>query len=132
MKYYSEIVDKFFESEEELLCEEQKYKEKQESLKVTKANLAKKIEVANTALEEAYKAMEEAKKKDKELYEKYKEESKNIIEPCREEISKCLNDRAEAIKEFNRKFGSYKTTYTGDKALEEFDRILNIFNSFFW
>ena len=82
-------------------------------------------------MEQAYKALKEAKRQDRELFNEYKQKSNDLINPCKEKIKECLNARSEAIKEFNNNFGVYTTTYTGDKALQEFGKFVDLFSNLF-
>ena len=75
MKFYSEELKKFFDTEEQCLAEEEKARVEAEEKKVTKAKLAKAIEDADKDLDEAYARLEEAKKKVAELR---KEEEKRL------------------------------------------------------
>lgn len=128
MKFYSEELKQFFDTEEQCLAEEEKARVAAEEKKVTKAKLAKAVEDAEKDLDEAYAGLEEAKKKVAELQKEYAEKVDSIMNPARELITECTKIRAEAIKEFNDKFGVYTTTYTGNKALNEFVKLDNMMN----
>ena len=147
MRYYSDELKKFFDTEESLLAEEEKARVEAEEKKVTKAKLAKAVEDADKALELAYedlnKAKEEVAKLQKEyeeqkakLQKKYDEMVDALMNPALDNIKECNKVRAEAIKAFNDKFGVYTTTYTGNKALNEMvkmEKIFdNIFKRFYW
>ena len=60
-----------------------------------------------------------------------KKQVKDILDPAKKEISDAENERMEAIKEFNEKYGVYTETFSGDKAVEQYNRVLNQFNSTF-
>lgn len=136
MRYYSDELKKFFDTEEKLLAEEEAARVAAEEKKVTKAKLAKAVEDADKALDNAYECLEEAKKKVAELQKEYDEKIDAIMNPARDLIKECTKARADAIKAFNDKFGVYTTTYTGNKALNEMlkmDKIFdNIFNRFYY
>lgn len=131
MKFYSEDLKRFFDTEEQCLAEEEKARVAAEEKKVTKAKLAKAVEDADKALDEAYEELEVAKKAVEELQKEYDEKVDSIMNPAREKITECTKNRAEAIKEFNNKFGVYTTTYTGNKALNELYKMEKIFDNYF-
>ena len=62
MKFYSEELKQFFDTEEKCLAEEEKARIKAEEKKITKAKLAKAVEDADKALDKAYEDLEEAKR----------------------------------------------------------------------
>lgn len=130
MRYYSDELKKFFDTEESLLAEEEKARVEAEEKKITKAKLAKAVEDADKALDNAYECLGEAKKKVAELQKEYDEKVDAIMNPARDLIKECTKARAEAIKAFNDKFGVYTTTYTGNKALNEFAKTANMIDQF--
>lgn len=136
MKFYSEQLKRFFDTEEQCLAEEEKAKTAIETTKQTKAKLAKAIENADKELDDAYAALTAAEKQVEELQNEYDQRVADIMDPARERIRECTRKRAEAIKEFNEKYGVYTTTYTGNKALNELmraDKIIDdIFKRFYW
>ena len=136
MKFYSEQLKRFFDTEEQCLEEEEKAKTAAETTKQTKAKLAKAIENADKELDDAYAALTAAEKQVEELQNEYDQRVADIMDPAREHIRECTKKRAEAIKEFNEKYGVYTTTYTGNKALNELmraDKIIdNLFKRFYW
>lgn len=136
MKFYSEKLKQFFDTEEQCLAEEEKARVAAEEKKVTKAKLAKAVEDADKALDNAYECLEGAKKKVAELQKEYDEKVDAIMSPARDLIRECTKARADAIKAFNDKFGVYTTTYTGNKALNEFVKLDNMMNQlwkrFYW
>lgn len=131
MKFYSEELKKFFDTEEQCLAEEEKARVEAEEKKVTKAKLAKAIEDAEKDLDEAYAGLEEAKQKVAELQKEYDEKVDAIMNPACDLIKECTKVRADAIKSFNEKFGVYTTTYSGNKALNEMAKMDKIFDNIF-
>lgn len=136
MRFYSDELKKFFDTEEQCLAEEEKARAEAEEKKVTKAKLAKAVEDAEKDLDEAYAGLEEAKQKVAELQKEYDDKVDAIMNPARDLIKECVKARAEAIKEFNDNFGVYTTTYTGNKALNEFAKTANMIDQlwkrFYW
>lgn len=128
MRYYSDELKRFFDTEEQCLAEEEKVRTLAEEKKITKAKLAKAIEDADDALDEAYEELKNAKEKVVELQKEYDEKVDAIMNPAYDKVKECTKARLEAIKEFNDNFGVYTTTYSGDKALNEFTKISNSMN----
>ena len=129
MRYYSDELKKFFETEKECKDAEAKAKELAEKNKSTKAAMAKAVEEADLQLELAYEELEQAKAKVKELQKMYDAEVDRIMNPVMETINKRVEDRTKAIQEFNKKFGTYTTTYSGNKAINEFLKTSNVLDS---
>ena len=129
-KSEKEFLDK---KEQETKAEEAKVKE----LSIQKKELAKSIEDADKELDIAYKEYNEAKESAKAIYKEAVDKANAILDSAREKISVAEKNKYNAISQFNSKFGTYKTFYTGEKAEKEYDkisrRISAIFNSFpFW
>lgn len=131
MKYYSESLKKFYDSESDLLKAEEEEKKQQAIAETSRKEMAKNIEEANTRIDKAYQEYEVAKKKVDDLIAETRQKVKSILDPAKKEISDAENARMEAIKEFNEKYGVYTETFSGDKAVEQYNRVLNQFNSTF-
>lgn len=131
MKYYSESLKKFYDSESDLLKAEEEEKKQQAIAETSRKEMAKNIEEANTRIDKAYEEYEVAKKKVDDLIAETRQKVKSILDPAKKEISDAENARMEAIKEFNKKYGVYTETLSGDKAVEQYNRVLNQFNSTF-
>ena len=130
MRFYSDVLKKVFDTEEQLLAEEEKAKEAAEAKKVTKAKLAKNVEDADKALDEAYVQLDEAKKAVAELQKEYDAKVDSIMNPAKDGVKYCIKKRAEAIRAFNEKFGVYTTTYTGNRALNEMLKLESTLDKF--
>ncbi len=130
MRYYSDELKRCFDTEEQCLAEEEKARQAAEEKKVTKAKLAKAVEDADKALDKSYECLELAKQQVAELQKEYDEQVDAIMNPVLELIKECAKNRADAIKEFNDKFGVYTTTYTGNKALNEMLKMNKAINQF--
>ena len=127
MRYYSDELKQFFNTEESLLAAEETARQKQESAKATKAKYAKAVKDAEAEIELSKKAYEEAEQQVAELQKAYDEKVKVIMDPVRKRYIEANRARATAIKEFNDKYGTYTTTYTGNDALEEFNNFVSNF-----
>ena len=123
MRFYSDDLKQIFDTEEQCLAEEEKARQAQEKKKVTKAKLAKAVEDADFALDKAYEELKQAKEAVSELQKEYDAKVAAIMNSARDKIKECTKLRAEAIKNFNDRFGVYTTTYTGNKALNEFAKM---------
>ena len=152
MKYYSEKLEKLFDTPEALAEEEAlltectckdcddnvneihtcKCSSKKDNKNVdspSKKQLAAEVDTAENKLKEAYSDYDVAKKEVEELSKKYLEEVNKILEPARQKVKKAEKERYEAIRRFNDCFGAYQITLTGDRAAKEFRRALNEINS---
>lgn len=131
MRYYSDELKQFFDTEESLLSAEETARQKQESAKATKAKYAKAVEDADKAVDNAYEALKNAKAEVQKLQEEYDKKVDSIMNPVREHLKLMQKERADAIRAFNEKYGVYTTTYTGNKALNEFLKLDDFCNNFF-
>ena len=168
MKYYSDKLDKLFDTKEQLFKEEKMYDDKlafekaqleakevqlkaeaeaeQKATSKRKKELSDEVEKATKHLDEAYKFYEaerakakdiysEAQKKADEILKKAKKEADELIDIAEKEVKKASEKKTLAISEFNKEFGPYKTVITGDKAIDEYNKMIrNIDNTFakFW
>lgn len=130
MRFYSDELRKFFDTEEQCLAEEEKARVAAEEKKVTKAKMAKAVEDADKELDTAYEELKAAKAQVEELQKEYDAKVDAIMNPAHDKIKACTRARADAIKAFNDNFGVYTTTYTGNKALNEFSKIEDMMNHF--
>ena len=145
MKYYSELTRKTYDTEKDCLRAERDFKrnqeqgtQKQEVVKEDKTNkspvskekkeCADKITEAEKLLDEANKEYSVAQDKAAEILEKSNKEVKQILDEAKEKVRNAERVRRDALLEFNTKFGPYTTHYTGEKAIEEFNKAINRFN----
>lgn len=131
MRYYSDELKKFYDTEEELLSAEEEHKQALEEKKETKAKLAKAIKDSEIALKDAYDAYDKAEEEVKKLQEEYDKKVADILDPVRLNIKTCIQNRTKCISDFNKKFGVYTTTYTGNDAVNEFLKLDNLFTRLF-
>ena len=149
MKYYSEKLDKMFDSIEDLTqaeksCKKSVKKASQERAEVqpspTRKELAAEVEASDETLKQAYANYESAKVKAQELSKKYLNDINEIMNPAKEAVKEAEKNRYEAIRKFNEYYGAYQVTYTGSKAAEEMIKAVDsinsqaqrIFRDFFW
>lgn len=131
MRYFSDELKQFFDTEESLLAAEETARQKQESAKATKAKYAKAVEDAEAEIDAARKAYDDAEAKVAELQKEYDEKVKEIMDPAVQRYVEAKRARATAIKEFNDKYGTYTTTYTGNDALNELEKFTSRFEKLF-
>lgn len=149
MKYYSETLNKNFDTEEECLKAEHAYKcnqhkadeklkkvveekkAKEQQLALTKKDLAAKVEQASAKVDEANNIYDAAKEKASDIINKAKEEAASILDAARAKVREAEKARYEALATFNEKFGPYTTTLTGEKAAAEYSKSIRRFNDVF-
>lgn len=145
MKYYSEELDQFFDSEKDLRKAEEEclnensgeyddecdlkdsvIKELDEKLSNTKSKkeLADDVEKSDEALKEARELYDIAEQQVQELSKEYLAKVDDIMKEAKDRLKKAETDRYNAIKAFNDSYGVYRVTYTGTKAAEDLKRTL--------
>ena len=138
MKYYSEKLDRLFDTPE-ALAEEEKANEllqkkvecgpkETETKQPSRKQLAAYVDKAEEDLRVAQSEYELAKQKVEVLSKAYLDEVNAIIEPAKQKVKEATANKYAAIKEFNEKYGVYRKVYTGDKAADEMARSLKQFN----
>lgn len=128
-KYYSESLNKYFDSAAECLKAEAEFEEKkiaeekkQNEVSKRKKAMADAIERADIAIEDAYNDLAEAKEKARKIMEESNKEIEEILSAAKKAVTDAENSKIKAISEFNKEFGVYKVSYTGDKAKEAIER----------
>ncbi len=96
-----------------------------------KKEMATAIQTAEDEVSAALTAYDKAKEETNKLIQEAKEKAKVILKEAEKKYDEAINKRYEAIKSFNEEFGAYTTTYTGKRALEEYDRATRKFNRWF-
>lgn len=147
MKYYSEKLDKVFDTPEALeeaeseicTCNNVDDNFKNEKLGDTetkdlnkipsKKQLAADVDAADAKVKDAYAEYEVAKKQIEELSKTYLESVDAILTPAKEAVKKAEEERYAAIRKFNSYYGAYQTVLTGDRAAKEMIRAINEINS---
>ena len=149
MKYYSELLNKNFDTVEE--CESAEKEEqtrlaevekKETALANEKKQLAADIDTAEANLNAAYDKLEDARNKARELREGYEKKvaelraelekaQGEILRPARDEVNKAQEEKFKAIQSFNEKYGAYRKVYTGNRAAEEYTRMSRTIDNLF-
>lgn len=160
MKYYSETLEKLFNSEEELFAAEERAeklaneeKERKNKLSADKKMAATKVQLATEEYDKAVdaheakkkevlKELDEAENKAAEIIKKANAAAEKKLDDARNELRKAKIAKINAIKEFENSYGPYKTVLTGDAAkkewekiessIDEYDRWLNKLFQFHW
>lgn len=133
MKYWSDVCNDKFDTEEELLAAEKalqdaekEKKEKEATISKQKKQLANEIAECDNAIDEAFANREEVKKKCAEILENSNKQVEELLKEANDAINKAKTSKYDKIAEFNNKFGSpYTVSYTGEKAEKEFKRLQN-------
>ncbi len=131
MKYYSETLNKLFDSEKELKAAEKVFEDKNIQKENTKKELSIKIEAAETALDEAHKNYEAVREEAAKLMDESNKQILKMINDAKSKITEAEKNRTDAIVAFNQQFGTYRANYTGERAQRESDRINKIVNDIF-
>ena len=136
--FYSEKLNKNFESEEACIKAEQEYddariaeQERKNTISKKKKELSDKIAAADKVIDEKYKNYDLATERASDIMCKARQESDAIIREAVVEVEKATESRMNLIKEFNEQFGPYTTQYTGDRALYEYNKVLRYFKDIF-
>lgn len=142
MKFYSDLISKFFDTEEECVKAEKEFTEKQEAKEAerkAKASLVSKekkelsdaVEAAEAKLSKAYENYDLVKEEVKKILEESNKKALELLNPAKEAIREAQKERYTAISEFNKKYGIYTAQYTGDRAFKEFKQATNWIEDFF-
>lgn len=125
MKYYSEVLKKVFDSIAELEKAEKSHKEGLVKEAEGKKALATRIEQAGKEVDKAYEDYEKAKEKAAKVLEESNKNIETILNEAKDVIKKAEENKRDAIQKFNQRYGPYTTTYTGEKALNEFNKVVD-------
>ena len=143
MKYFSELTNKQYDTEQEckqaevdFLAEEEARKKEASLVSKEKKELAKSIEAAEVEVDKAYEEYKQVREKAGKLVEKAELEASNMITEAYKKVKETREAKYKAVAEFNKKYGAYIVQYNDDRALKEFKRstewINDIFGHFFW
>lgn len=145
MKYYSDITEKVYNTEEELKAAEKEVLDKKEQEEKNKKALAEKntavsakkkelsteIRKQEDAINEAYKELEEARKKANEILAEARKRANAVVKTASDKLDEETQKRRDLITSWNKEFGPYTVTYTGERAEEEYRRTLHRIKSMF-
>lgn len=138
MLYFSELTKETYSSPEACMEAEKNYKKEQADLEAKKSastkrkkELAKSIEDADSKLTEANELYEVARQKAAEILDKSNKEAKQILDDAQDLVKQAQKNKLDAILNFNKEFGTYTTTYTGERAASEFNNTMRRFDDTF-
>lgn len=151
MKFMSELTSKVYDTLEECeeadkaYVEEQKAAEerakqleaeenaKKAALTKIKKELADAVTDADNNLNKALEDYDSARNTAAEMLEKSNKEVSELLNEAKKNVEAARKAKQQALLEFNRKFGPFKVSYTGEKAKQEYQRMRKEldFNSIF-
>lgn len=136
MLYYSEILGTIFNTEgdcreaEAAYYEAKKKTEAEEQAKKNEAfvaqqknEAAQKVELAEKRLSEAYANYEKVSAEVKKILEESNKRMLDIIKPAKEAIADAEKARYKAVCDYNAAYGPYTTTYSAERAKQDFNRL---------
>lgn len=91
--------------------------------------LAADVDKAEKQLTDAYIAYDKAEEKVKALLDEFNKQRNDILEPAKKAVRDAEEARTQAIISYNKQCGPYQKTYTGDKAQEEYLRMVKNFDA---
>lgn len=122
-------ADKAFDEAE--AAKERALAEKKNAISLRKKEQADLIQKAEDAVNTASAELEKVKEEARKIVEEAQEKAKALIKDASTKYREASEARYNAIRDFNKEFGTYTTTYTGQKALEEHNRAVRHFNDVF-
>lgn len=131
MKFYSEKLNKMFDSEKELVAEEKIFDDKNLIKENTKKELSNRIEAAECAVDAAHKNYDAVRQEAAKLMEESNQQIQNMLNKAKERITQAEKERTDAIVAFNQQFGTYRANYTGERAKRESERINKMVDDMF-
>jgi hypothetical protein len=102
--------------------------EAQKLYDITKSKAQEKLRAAD---EEACKIIDEAKALAHKQYKQVESEVDDMMLAASKQLEKASEDRMNAIAAFNKEFGPYRTVITGNKALDEYNKVKKTMDEFF-
>ena len=119
-----------FEADKKAL--EEKVAAEKAAISKKKKEMADAIELAQEEYAAACKVYDVARKQASDILKKAREEADSVLSVAAKEVEKASEKKMTAVRDFNKSFGVYKTTLTGAKAVEEYNRVVNNFFNHFW
>ena len=145
MRVYSDILNKPFDTEKELKEAESKFKKEKEqkelekekektALSKAKKAEADKVQLTNKEVDIATENLRKVRKEAQEIINIAYKEAEDKLRAAYSQLNDAQEKKYAALKEFNDKFGPYKTFtyYTGEKAYEEFKKEMDRFSNMFF
>ena len=118
-KYYSDILNKYFDSEAECIDAEKEFEEskkiekkKIDEYKAIKRKLLDEIDSADLEVKKALDDYDKAKAYAAEILEKSNEEAEAILNSAKSKVDAANKNKYDKLIEYTSKYGTYKKTYT--------------------
>ena len=146
-KYWSDLLNDKFDTEQELFAAEKAYRDREQAKKEKELNLSKQkkqladeiskqkkqladeISECDKKIDEALKELESAKAECAKILEESNQQVEKILKTAREKVKSARTAKCDKITEFSNKFGCYTVYYTGDRAAKEIKRLDGEFNA---
>ena len=96
-----------------------------------KRELAEAIEKAEEKVDEANKLYEIAQQQASEILKQANKEATDIVSKAKAKVQVAENLKLDALLNFTKEFGVYTTTYSGNKAIEEYRKATKRFDDAF-
>ena len=103
---------------------------KKNALSARKKEKAAAIQKAEEGVSLAQAELDKAKEEAKKIIEEAQDKARAMIKASSDKYREASELKYKEIAEFNKEFGTYTTTYTGQKALEEYNRVTKQWNDF--
>jgi hypothetical protein len=131
MKYYSEKLNKMFDTEAALKDAEKALADANVKKEVGKKELAKNIEQAEINLDKAYQAYDDAKNEAARILDESNKQVIKILNDAKAKVAEAEKARTDAIVQFNAQFGVYRANYSGERAVRESNRVNKLVEDLF-
>ena len=135
-KYWSDLLNDKFDTEQELFAAEKAYRDREQAKKEKELNLSKQkkqladeISECDKKIDEALKELESAKAECAKILEESNQQVEKILKTAREKVKSAREAKYDKITEFSNKFGGYTVYYTGDRVAKEIKRLDGEFNA---
>lgn len=114
--------------------------EKKNALSKQKKELADAITAADDQVTAALDKYEQAQTEARKIMAEARDRAQALLKVAKDEYDAAADEHWKAVKAFNDRFGTYTAVYTGNKAMQEYNRmarrmddyIERVFNRFFW
>lgn len=104
---------------------------KKSELSKLRKQCADEVQKADDALAKAYEEYDKAKAEAEEIAKEANEKINAILTPANEAIRVAEKAKTDAIIKYNEHCGPYQKIYTGDKAIQEYNRMVSNINNHF-
>ena len=125
------VADEKAKLEAEKKALEEKVAEEKALVSKKKKELSDAIEKAEENYIAAYNIYDSAKADADRIIQEAQKKANDILAAAAKEVEKASKAKMNAVAEFNKEFGPYRTTLTGAKAAREYNRISSDFDRMF-